>query len=649
MEIIMAVSIEEPGSNGTKKSKNGEGQDKVNGRLARLSLAALGVVFGDIATSPIYAIRECFHGEYGIAVSDANVLGVLSLMFWSLVMIVGLKYMIFVFRADNRGEGGIIALTALIRGKSGSSQNRRSLGIIALGLFAACLLYGDGMITPAISVLSAVEGIGTITSVFDPYVIPITILILCGLFLIQRHGTAKVGGLFGPIILIWLCFLALTGAVQILRVPQVLSAIFPWHAIRFLVFNKLHGFVVLGAVFLVVTGTEALYADMGHFGSRPIRLTWFALVFPSLVLNYFGQGALLLDRPEAANHPFYAMVPAWAMVPTVLLATLATIIASQAVISGAMSLTRQAIQLGYLPRLNILHTSATQIGQIYVAPINWMLMICTIALVIGFRSSSKLAAAYGVAVTSTMLITTTLFFIVARRRWNWPLVWAAPLVGLFFMIDVPFFGANISKIFHGAWFPLVIGAVFFLLMLTWAKGRRVLADQLRRIMPPIHQFIVDLASHPPAKIEGDAVFLTGNPYTTPVALAKNVRHSKVLHNRTILLYFQVEDIPRVPNLEKLQIEKLGGGFHRIVAHRGFMEDPQLSTVMALVRDQGLDLNQETTSFYIGREKLVIGEPSTMARWRAALFIFMSRNAADATSFFNLPEDQVIEIGVRLAI
>ena len=646
----MAVSIEEPGGgNGPKKSKNGESQGMVNGRLARLSLAALGVVFGDIATSPIYAIRECFHGDYGIAVSDANVLGVLSLMFWSLVMIVGLKYLIFVFRADNRGEGGIIALTALIRGKSGLSKNQRGLGIISLGLFAACLLYGDGMITPAISVLSAVEGIGAITSVFDPYIIPITILILCGLFLIQRHGTAKVGGLFGPVILIWLCFLALTGTVQIMRVPQVLSAIFPWHAVRFLIFNKLHGFVVLGAVFLVVTGTEALYADMGHFGSRPIRLTWFALVFPSLVLNYFGQGALLLDRPEAASHPFYAMVPSWAMIPTVLLATLATIIASQAVISGAMSLTRQAIQLGYLPRLNIRHTSATQIGQIYVAPINWMLMICTIALVIGFQSSSKLAAAYGVAVTSTMLITTTLFFIVARRRWNWPLAWAAPLVGLFFLIDVPFFAANISKIFHGAWFPLAIGAAFFTLMLTWTRGRSILADQLHRIMPPIHQFIVDLASHPPAKIEGDAVFLTGNPYATPVALAKNVKHSKVVHNRTILLHFQVEDFPRVPNLEKIQIEKLSGGFHRIIARRGFMEDPQLSTVMALVRDQGLDLNPETSSFYIGREKLAIAEPSTMARWRAALFIFMSRNAADATSFFNLPEDQVIEIGVRLAI
>jgi len=629
--------------------KNEDTHSKINSKLARLSLAALGVVFGDIGTSPIYAIRECFHGEYGIAVSNANVLGILSLMFWALVMIVGFKYMIFVFRADNRGEGGIIALTALIHGQRAASRRRQGLGAVALGLFAACLLYGDGMITPAISVLSAVEGIGIITSVFDPYVIPLTIVILCGLFLLQRHGTARVGGLFGPVILIWLCFLALTGVVQIARTPQVLSAVLPWYAIRFLIFNKLHGFVVLGAVFLVVTGTEALYADMGHFGTRPIRLTWFVLVFPALVLNYFGQGALLLGRPEAAAHPFYAMIPSWAMVPTVLLATLATIIASQAVISGAFSLTRQAIQLGYLPRLNIRHTSATQIGQIYIAPVNWMLMICTVALVIGFQSSSKLAAAYGVAVTSTMLITTTLFFIVAHRRWNWPLAWAAPLTGFFFLVDVPFFAANISKILHGAWFPLVIGMVFFTLMITWSKGRRILANKLREIMPPIHQFIVDLAGLSLSKIDGNAVFLTGSPSATPVALANNVKHSKVVHSRTILLHFRVEDVPRVPSLEKIQTEKLSGGFHRIVARFGFMEDPKLDSVLSLAREQGLEIDPETTSFYIGRENLIIADKSAMTHWRATLFIFMSRNAADATSFFNIPEDRVIEVGVRLAI
>jgi KUP system potassium uptake protein len=399
----------------------------------------------------------------------------------------------------------------------------------------------------------------------------------------------------------------------------------------------------------VVTGTEALYADMGHFGPRPIRLTWFAIVFPALVLNYFGQGALLMVNPEAAGHPFYAMVPAWAMIPTVLLATLATIIASQAVISGAFSMTRQAIQLGYLPRLNIRHTAATQIGQIYVAPVNWMLMVCTISLVAGFQSSSKLAAAYGLAVTSTMIINTVLFFVVTRRQWHWPLMWAAPLAGLFLLVDVPFFAANISKIFHGAWFPLVIGAAFFTLMLTWAKGRLILAGKLHKNMPPLHQFIVDLSSRPPNKIDGDGIFLSGSRSVVPVALAKNVKHNHVLHSRTILLHFRVEDVPRVPSLKKIQTEKLGSGFHRIVARYGFMEDLSLDTLFSLARDQGLDLDPGTTSFYVGRENLVIAGTSAMMRWRANLFIFMSRNAADATSFFALPADQTIEVGVRLEI
>lgn len=630
-------------------AQKGEEPAKADKRLMQLSLAALGVVFGDIATSPIYAIRECFHGEYGIEATRVNVMGILSLIFWALILIVGLKYIVFVFRADNRGEGGVMALTALIRGRADPSKTRRGLGFVALGLFAACLLYGDGMITPAISVLSAIEGIRMITPLFDPYVIPLTIVILVCLFLIQRRGTARVGGLFGPVILIWLCFLAITGAMQIVRAPRILWAILPYHAALFIAVNKLPGFVVLGAVFLVVTGTEALYADMGHFGTRPIRLCWFVLVFPALLLNYFGQGALLLSRPAATLHPFYALVPDWAVIPAVILATLATIIASQAVISGAFSLTQQAIRLGYLPRLKIRHTSAAQMGQIYVGPVNWMLAVCTIALVIGFRTSSRLAAAYGVAVTSTMLITSTLFFIIARRHWQWPLAWAVPLVGLFFLVDLSFFSANILKIMHGAWFPLAIGAVFFTFMLTWAKGRRILVEQLRQIMPPVHQFIINLSSHPPNRIDGDAVFLTGSPYIVPVALAKNVRHNNVVHARTVLLHFRVEDVPRVPSLEKIKTEKLGGGFYRMVAHFGFMESPQLSTVLALARGQGLDLDPEKTSFYIGRENLIPGEPSKMARWRTNLFILMSRNAADASSFFNLPPEQVIEVGVRMTV
>ena len=634
----------------TNDSHSEKKQADNNNRLVKLSLAALGIVFGDISTSPIYAVRECFHGEYGIAPTHANIMGVLSLMFWSLVMIVALKYLTFVFRADNKGEGGIIALTALIRGEGHrSSKIHQEFGIVALGLFAACLLYGDGMITPAISVMSAVEGIGIVTPLFEPYVIPVTIAILFGLFLIQRHGTAIVGGFFGPVVLTWLSFLALTGGVQILQAPRILAAVFPWHAVQFLIVNKVHGFMVLGAVFLVVTGTEALYADIGHFGKRPIRLNWFAVVFPALVLNYFGQGALLLGKPEAAHHPFYSMVPSWAMWPTVLLATLATIIASQAVISGAFSLTRQAIQLGFLPRLKIQHTSAKQMGQIYIAPVNWMLMICTIALVVGFQSSSKLAAAYGVAVTSTMIITTTLFFVLARKRWQWPLYWAAPLAGLFFLVDVPFFIANLSKVLHGAWFPIVIGAVFFTVMQTWAKGRRILSEQLHTIMPPVHQFIADLANDSPTKISNQAVFLSGTPNTIPVALAKNVKHNRVIHSRTILLHFRVEDVPRVPNLEKIETEKLGSGFYRVLAHYGFMEDPELDNALTLAREKGLDLDLESATFYIGREKLVYGDNPKMYRWRANMFIFMSRNATGAESFFNLPTDQAIEIGVQLEI
>ena len=620
-----------------------------NARLLPLSLAALGIVFGDIGTSPIYALRECFHGEFGIAPSPDNIYGVLSLVFWALTIIVGVKYLLFVFRADNRGEGGVMALTALVRGKPAASPTRRGLGIVGLGLFAACLLYGDGMITPAISVLSAVEGLGIITPVFNPFVIPITILILCGLFVIQRRGTARVGGLFGPVILIWLGFLAITGAIQIFRVPQVLAAVWPWHGLRFLLVNKVHGFVVLGAIFLVVTGTEALYADMGHFGTRPIRLTWFAVVFPALVLNYFGQGALLLLRPEEAHHPFYAMVPSWAMVPAVLLATLATIIASQAVISGAFSLTHQAIQLGYLPRLNIRHTSAAQMGQIYMAPVNWMLMVCTIGIVLGFRSSNNLAAAYGVAVTSTMLVTTALFFVVAWKRWGWPLLWAGLPSGLFMVVDLSFFSANISKIMHGAWVPLVIGAAFFTLMLTWAKGRLILAEQLRSVVPPLSQFLETLAGDPPTKVNGQAVFLIGNPDMTPAALVKNIRHNRIVHSQTVLLHFKVEDVPRVPNLEKIETEKLGSGLHRIVAHYGFMEYPHMENIMALAREQGLELDLAETSFFLGREKLVIGASPKMARWRAHLFIFMSRNAADAASFFDVPADQVIEVGLQLTI
>ena len=636
-------------SRGSSNQFGTSSKEATGGRLATLSLATLGVVFGDIGTSPIYAIRECFHGEYGIPVTHENILGVLSLMFWALVMIVSIKYLTFMLRADNNGEGGVVALTALLKGKN--KRKRKWSGLVAAGLFGACLLYGDGMITPAISVLSAVEGIRIITPVFKPYIVPLTIVILSGLFLLQSRGTAKVGSLFGPVILIWFVVLAVLGTFQIVLEPKVLHAVFPWHGILFLVRNKLHGFVVLGAVFLVVTGAEALYADMGHFGKRPIRLTWTILVLPALVLNYFGQGAFLMLNPKTTHHPFYALVPAWGLIPMVLLATIATIIASQAVITGSFSLTRQAIQLGYLPRLRVSHTSATHIGQIYIAPVNWLLMICTIGLVIGFHSSSQLAAAYGVAVTSTMLITTTLFYVVARHRWRWGLLAAGSLTVIFFLVDITFFCANISKIFHGAWFPLVIGAVFFTLMLTWEKGRHILGEQLVNLSPSIESFAKSLEENPPQKVRGQAVFLTGNPDRIPQAIVQNVTHNKILHADVAILHFMTEDIPRVPNLEKVDAEKIEilSGFYRITAHHGFMETPKIETILSLAREKGVEIKLEHASFFLGREKLVIGDRPKMRRWRSNLFIFISKNSMDASSFFGIPSDQVIEVGVQFEL
>ncbi len=643
----MNVSNESPRS--LSEQPDSSSKEATGGRLATLSLAALGVVFGDIGTSPIYAIRECFHGDYGIPVTHDNILGVLSLMLWALIMIVSFKYLSFMLRADNNGEGGVVALTALLKGKN--QKRRKWSGLVAAGLFGACLLYGDGMITPAISVLSAVEGIQIITPVFKPYIVPLTIVILSGLFLLQSRGTAKVGGLFGPVIFIWFVVLAVLGTFQIIREPSVLVAVFPWHGIMFLVRNRLHGFVVLGAVFLVVTGAEALYADMGHFGKRPIRLTWTFLVLPALVLNYFGQGAFLMLNPKTTHHPFYALVPAWGLIPMVLLATIATIIASQAVITGSFSLTRQAIQLGYLPRLRVSHTSAAHIGQIYIAPVNWLLMICTIGIVIGFHSSSQLAAAYGVAVTSTMLITTTLFYVVARHRWGWGRLAAGSLTVIFFMVDITFFCANISKIFHGAWFPLVIGAAFFMLMLTWEKGRRILKEQLVNLSPSIEDFGKSLEENPPQKVRGQAVFLTGNPDRIPQALAQNVTHNKILHAEVAILHFKTEDIPRVPNLEKVEAEKIKAlsGFFRITAHHGFMETPKIETIFALAREKGVEIKLESASFFLGREKLVIGEHPKLKRWRSSLFIFLSKNSMDASSFFGIPSDQVIEVGVQFEL
>jgi len=616
--------------------------------LAALSLTALGVVFGDIGTSPLYAIRECFHGKYGIAINHENVLGVLSLMFWALTIIVSIKYLTFIFRADNRGEGGVIALTALIRGMT-ESPSRRRLLMISMGIFAACLLYGDGMITPAISVMSAVEGLKVITPKFQQFVIPMTLIILSALFLLQHRGTAKIGTLFGPIILFWFVTLAILGIRQIIHHPSVFAALLPTYGINFLVKSGFHGFTVLGAVFLVVTGAEALYADLGHFGRKPIRLVWFYLVLPALLINYFGQGALLLSSPSEAYHPFYAMVPSWAVIPMVILATCATIIASQAVITGVFSLTRQAIQMGYLPRLKVLHTSSKHFGQIYVPQINWLVMVATLGLVLGFQSSSKLAAAYGVAVTSTMLIATLLFYVVARNKWKWSRLAAGVPVVLFFLVDFSFFSANISKIFHGAWFPLVLGASAMLIMTTWKRGREILVEQLHKLTVPFASLKSKISDEKIERVKGHAVFLTGQPQSVPFALIHNLEHNKIVHSQVILLNFSSLEIPRVPNKDKLQIEELGSGFYQLTAFYGFMESPSVPKVLALALGQGLEVPIDQTSFFLGREKLIVNADRQINRWRARLFAFLSRNAYDASSFFEIPEDRVIEVGVRLNV
>ncbi len=617
--------------------------------LAALSLAALGVVFGDIGTSPLYALRECFHGAYGIAPSEDNILGVLSLMFWALTIIVSVKYLSLIFRADNKGEGGVLALTALIHGISGSPTKRR-LFLIGAGVFASCLLYGDGMITPAISVLSAAEGLRIIAPELQKYVIPLTLVILAALFMLQHRGTAHIGKLFGPVILVWFSVLAVLGLWQVVQHPSVLAALSPVYGIRFLMESGLHGFTVLGAVFLVVTGAEALYADLGHFGTKPIRLVWFYFVLPSLLLNYFGQGALLLSNPAEAHHPFYATVPGWAVVPMVILATFATIIASQAVITGVFSLTRQAIQMGYLPRLRVVHTSSKHFGQIYVPQVNWLLMLATLSLVIGFQTSSKLAAAYGVAVTATMLISTVLFYVVARQKWKWSRLAAGLPVALFLVVDLGFFSANLSKIMHGAWFPLVLGGLTMLVMVTWKRGREILGEELRALTVPFAELKKRMTEEKTARVRGHAVFMTGQPRIMPVAMVHNLEHNKVMHTTVLLLNFTFLDVPRVPNVDKLLIEDLGSGFHQITASYGFMESPSVPRVLELASGQGLDdVPLDQTSYFLGREKLVVNSGRQMSRWRAHLFAYLSRNASDASAFFEIPEDRAIEVGIRLTV
>jgi KUP system potassium uptake protein len=616
--------------------------------LLPLTLTAVGVVYGDIGTSPLYAMRECFFGSHSVPPTQANVLGVLSLIIYSLLIVISVKYIAIVMRADNHGEGGILALTALLPQRPGGGPKWPTL--LLMGIFGAALLYGDGMITPAITVLGAVEGLKLATPLFEAYVVPVTVGILIGVFAIQRHGTDRVGTLFGPVMVVWFAVIAILGINWLVRAPVVLTSIDPRHAVAFFQEHRLHGFAVLGAVFLVVTGGEALYADMGHFGKRPIRIAWFGLVLPALLLNYFGQGALLITNPHAIEQPFFLLAPQWALFPVVGLATAAAIIASQALISGAFSLTRQAIQLGYCPRLDIAHTSSHEIGQVYVPQVNWALMICTIVIVIGFKSSTALAAAYGIAVTLTMVITAVLLYVVATDRWHWPPVVAALVTGGFLFVDLAFFAANVLKIQHGGWLPLVIGTVLFTLMTTWKTGRRIVAQRLTERAVPLDVFLAKVAQHPPARVPGTAVFMTAQPRGAPAALGHNVRYNKVLHQHVVILMVTTRPVPHVPEEERLTVRAHGAGLFELIVCYGFMEDPDVPAALAEAQALGLiAIEEDDLTYFLGRETLIATKTPGMALWRERLFVFMAGNAGRATGFFRLPPERVVELGVQVEL
>jgi len=627
-------------------SHGGSGPGR-NNNLLPLTLTTVGVVYGDIGTSPLYAIRECFYGTHSVGPTHENVLGVLSLVLYALLLIISIKYIVVVMRADNQGEGGILALTALLPVHSKGRVPKRQAILLALGIVGAALLYGDGMITPAVSVLAAVEGLQVATPVFAHWVVPISVAILVALFLIQQHGTHRVGGLFGPVMVIWFLCIAALGIRWIIRAPQVLGAINPGHAVTFFEQNGWHGFAVLGAVFLVVTGGEALYADMGHFGRRPIRLAWFGLVLPALLLNYFGQGALLLVSSEPARQPFFMMVPSWGLLPLVVLSTVAAIIASQALISGAFSLTRQAIQLGYAPRLDIQHTSSAEIGQVYVPQVNWLLAISTVLIVIGFRSSSALAAAYGIAVTMTMVITAILLYVVAIERWQWPRPAAVCVTAIFLAIDLSFFGANLVKIVQGGWLPLVIGTLIFSLMTTWKTGRRLVAERLTARAFPLEEFVAAVSNMPPTRVSGTAVFMTAQPHGTPPALAHNLRYNKILHEHVIVLTVTTAPVPHVPSDRQVQVQALGHGVFNVRVQYGFMQDPDVPAALIKAQELGAELNLDDLTYFLGRETIIVTKRPGMATWRERLFVVMARNAVRATAFFRLPPERVVELGVQV--
>ena len=614
--------------------------------LPKLMIGAIGVVFGDIGTSPLYAIRETFAGHHPLPVDEPHILGVLSLMVWSMMLVVTVKYVMFTMRADNRGEGGSLALLALVSSRLASKRWTR--GLVLLGVFATALFYGDSMITPAISVLSAVEGLKIISPAFSDIVVPVSLVILIGLFVLQRNGTAKVGALFGPITLVYFLVLAVLGVRAIFDAPFVLAAINPYYGVKFFLHDPKLAFFALGAIVLAVTGAEALYADMGHFGRKPISLSWLWIVLPALVLNYFGQGALLLADPSAIRSPFYLLAPDWLLVPLVILATLASIIASQAVISGAFSVTQQAIQLGFLPRLGVMHTSARERGQIYIPFINWALMLCVAMLVISFQSSSNLAAAYGIAVTGTMTITNVLLAVAIFRLWRWNTVLGVALVAVFMIIDLAFLTANLTKLADGGWVPLAIAAVILLLMTTWSRGRKLMIAKMRASAMPIEVFIRS-ACDTATRVGGTAVFLTSTSDGVPHALLHNMKHNRVLHERIVFLTVMIDNIPYVPDDQRIEITELGNGFYRLLVHYGFMQEADVPMALGLAAEKGLKFKMMETSFFLSRQTLIASEHPGMAIWREKIFSWMLRNAATAMVFFKLPTNRVVELGSQVEI
>ena len=624
-------------------------------RLLPLTLTALGVVYGDIGTSPLYAMRECFFGTHSVPPTHENVLGVLSLIIWSLLLVVSVKYVALVLRADNHGEGGILALTALVPPKGAVSEgsgSRLAMGrpiLIALGIFGTALLYGDGMITPAISVLGAVEGLEVATPVMQPFVVPVTVVILIGLFAIQRFGTHRVGALFGPVVIVWFVSIAALGLRWIVHAPQVWAAFDPRHGVAFFQLNGFTGFTVLGSVVLAVTGGEALYADMGHFGRRPIRLAWYGLVLPALLLNYLGQGALLLANPEA-KHPFFDLAPAWALYPLVAIATAAAIIASQALISGSFSITRQAVQLGLAPRLDVQHTSADEMGQIYVPRVNTALMVATVLIVLGFRTSGAIAAAYGIAVTLTMIITVLLLFVVMTERWKVPVPIAMAVMGVFLTIDLAFFGANVLKIVQGGWLPLVVAIVIFTLMTTWRTGRRIVASRLASKAVMISDFFTSIEFLKPVRVPGTAIYMSAQATGVPMALVHNLQYNKVLHERVVLLSIATVQQPQCPPDDRVAVDDLGHGLFNVRLQYGFMEDPDVPRAMiAAARARGMKFDFQDVVYFLGRQTILVTQRQGMAIWREKLFVLMSRNAVRATAYFRLPPERVVELGVQVEL